>query len=1053
MTVLMEQLEAAMREPSSAPRWIIAPTRIIGQQWLDRVTMAGGFTLNVHVKTLRSIALDLAAPAIVEGGLAMLGQHTGTAIVSEAWSQATEQLSGDEHFRRLSVTPGLVNAWWRLVDELRDANLSPDDVKSRLRSHHAAKASEISALLHAYESLLETHRLIDHAGLTRLAINALESTPLENELEVFIPRSITERRSERRLLDRMGSARLVWVDDDPMTAMKNAKDPECDADLLRYIAKPASAPSPKRDGSVQFVAAMGERNEVRATLRRILNRDDVRSDDVELLYSDRDTYASVVYEVVTALNEEDDGDEGDETGGELRNFKVTFADGIPVSLTRVGQALAGWISWQQSGFRQHELLRLIRAGLLRIPSGIADETQTPVSRPKLVTHLSSVTIRQGRSQYLPALDAQIKSQQGRASAGSGDLDAAEQEARRERIERSIEELKVVRSFIDRLLACTQADLTDVDATLDGARCLLAEFVGSHTGMDGRARKSLIQAIDSMRLVVQRTSLQSEFDPLVWLGSMLGDLRVDATGPRPGAIHVANILGGGHSGRRLAILVGMDDARVAVRLAEDPMLLDDDRTLLAGSLPSAAERQRQRRDAWHQSLARLDAREVWMSCPRWDIIDQRELFPSMLMLQTYRIVCGDAETDLSHLLRAMPAIAGCGADSHDEVTLDSTEWWIRTLCEPGTPNHWPGILETHATQLASGQRAEAARNDPSVFTEWDGRVPDAGPAMDLTRTGARAVSSSTLELIARCPMDFFFKKGLYIASTDDQTMNPDRWLDPLDFGTMMHDVFRRFVQHLIDHEEHANVDLHRSLLRDMLVHELTIWQSLVPPPTEYAYRRQRREAEAMTHVLLLEEAEYHKGTPRFVEASCGTPLDDEAAPIARVEPVPLNLPGNRVLHLSGRIDRIDEVGPHEYYIWDYKTGRYWDKKFLSKDPYDAGRLLQHAVYIHLANAMLKTHDPDARVVGAGYIYPRLDGARRVFASSELLTNLPITIGHLVDIVATGAFLPGCEFGDYGISDYKAVHGDRKHTAQRYNAKLTGSSDPLLTPMRRLRGVQA
>ena len=48
---------------------LVAPSRRVGNQWLDAAARAGQPLLNVRVETLGSLALDLAAPALADAGL------------------------------------------------------------------------------------------------------------------------------------------------------------------------------------------------------------------------------------------------------------------------------------------------------------------------------------------------------------------------------------------------------------------------------------------------------------------------------------------------------------------------------------------------------------------------------------------------------------------------------------------------------------------------------------------------------------------------------------------------------------------------------------------------------------------------------------------------------------------------------------------------------------------------------------------------------------------------------------------------------------------------
>src|SRR5512134_3184816 len=69
----MNTFVAALADLCAARRFeekrLVAPSRRIGNQWLDAAVRAGRPLLNVRVETLRSLAVELAAPLLAREGL------------------------------------------------------------------------------------------------------------------------------------------------------------------------------------------------------------------------------------------------------------------------------------------------------------------------------------------------------------------------------------------------------------------------------------------------------------------------------------------------------------------------------------------------------------------------------------------------------------------------------------------------------------------------------------------------------------------------------------------------------------------------------------------------------------------------------------------------------------------------------------------------------------------------------------------------------------------------------------------------------------------------
>ena len=78
---------------------------------------------------------------------------------------------------------------------------------------------------------------------------------------------------------------------------------------------------------------------------------------MEIIHTDADVYVPLVYAISRRYfyfseNERPDG------------IPVTFADGIPASLSRPGRALSAWLHWIAEDYPQRLLVEMIGEGLL-----------------------------------------------------------------------------------------------------------------------------------------------------------------------------------------------------------------------------------------------------------------------------------------------------------------------------------------------------------------------------------------------------------------------------------------------------------------------------------------------------------------------------------------------------------------------------------------------------------------------------------------------------------------------------------------------------------------
>jgi ATP-dependent helicase/DNAse subunit B len=179
---------------------------------------------------------------------------------------------------------------------------------------------------------------------------------------------------------------------------------------------------------------------------------------------------------------------------------------------------------------------------------------------------------------------------------------------------------------------------------------------------------------------------------------------------------------------------------------------------------------------------------------------------------------------------------------------------------------------------------------------------------------------------------------------------------------------------------------------------------------------------------------------------GTAIDTEG-------PLIVSISDDREIRVCGRLDRIDRIGDpvsDQYAVCDYKSGSAW--KYETADPFNGGRVVQHALYLAMAQARLK----EAVAKGAAadrfvYFFPgQRDHGLRMEFSSAALSEWPRVVAALCDISASGSFLATNDADtDCRFCDYRTVCGDVQEVAAASKVKLENMANTVLKPMRELR----
>ncbi len=1028
MNRLAEELARSCRDSLLEEKWLIAPNLRVGHQWLEAVARGGQASINVRVKTIKSLALELASGAMAGAGLKLLDDLGGEVVLDRALAGLADE--GIEYLAPSRDAPGLAGALYRTGQDLRLGGVgldgAPDDA-----FEVRAKGRALLSVVGAFEGSMQG-RFIDYPGALALAIGRVQACgPTAPGALLLIPSDAAFRGAERDLIDAFPEVRrVVLAVDEPARPGDPPTPSETDAGLLRWLFAAAEAPPPVGDGSARIYRAIGERNEVREVLRRCLEAEHPL-DTVELLHTDAEAYVPAVYEALLAVHEGEPGD----------GLPVTFAEGISCRYARPGRALAAWAAWVREGFPQTGLERMLREGLLLVPE--AEEGEGGVFADELADGLRGLGIGRGRSRYLARIDERIE-RRDRPPTGEADPDAGPD--RRPRALRALREL--VAGLLDEAPPPGAPAVTILEAGLNllEGRCRLANK------LDREGRVVLTRRIVELKGWLGEDDRPTGLDPMAWLETLPDEARVLGSNPRPGCLHVANALEGGHSGRSRTFLLGLDEGRFPGPEGQDPLLLDAERRRLSPGLATAEGRLADRRLAFARLLARLRG-EVTLAFPCHDLLDDRERHPGPALLAAYRLIAGDREGDQGAMMAWLPRAASFAPESEARC-LDESEWWLWRLHAPRPSTEIRALVGPHYPNLDRGLAATEARLGP-LFTPFDGRVEEAGPDLDPTTEGGPRVSPSRLEILGRCPMAFFLQYGLRLSKSQAEEADPDHWLDQPAFGKLLHQILARFLRERIDAvaPPHGLVDLPRLLeIVDDLARRA---RDDSPSPSEAAFGRQVAQLARAARVFLVEEAEAFARLavrPAYLEASLGIDPGEDPSPLDSAEPIILRLPDGSTLRVGGRIDRIDRLGDGPgpvYAIVDYKSGSTYGHDLA--DPFGQGRKLQHLLYAKVAEARLREiSGEEATIAHFEYFFPgekgRGDRVRWAMADLEPGRALLTT---LVEMIRHGAFLPTDDPDDCTYCDYKAACGDSKTIAAASTLKLDDERNTPLGPFRGLR----
>ncbi len=1019
-------------------KWLVAEELRIAQQWKDRVNLRGCSTINLHSKTLPTIVVSLVANILAEEELTFAGQSTARMLIRSELGQQLE--SGKlKYFHDVQSIDGLSDLLSRSIRDLQLANLDPWSIEAG-DFESTAKAADIRLIYESYLQLLQRQQTVDYSACIRLAISGLKdgAIALPGELLILMPERPRLSLLEQQMVGVLTArARLQYSDH-----------------LDPYVVAPERIPNlvSANSDSVSYFAGLGEVNEIRGVFQRILstkNDGDHHLDDVEILHTEYQQYVPLILELLTSWLSEVDDDRL--ASHDLDRLPVTFAEGIACIYSRPGRALRGWVRWARHDFVQTKIVQLIREGLLVRP-----EAGQSIGYSRLASSLREIPIGFKADRYMPKIQQAVQAaeQSWKEYQKKGDPESGETASEKPHRDFGLPSLQTIASMVEPVIDLAPHPEDEAATILAKAKKFLLRCARADSKLDRYARGKLLDDIDSMLTGLKLGDI--DLDVFSWLEELPIESRILASGPLPGRVHVAALSRGGQTGRKHVYIVGLDDGRYPRRIPVDPIVLDSERTNVSPNLANSNELTEDTKRAIDRALYRILAAggaQVCLSYSNRSLQNDRSCFPSSAMLELFRMTEQNENAHMDDLLTQIgPPAAFVGTDPDGHLAL-TDEHLATLLGEPSHDkrNHWLHENVEHSRHQSVAAGAHASAN----FGEFDGHVPTAG--IDLDPTAAGMVSSSRLETFGTCPRRFFFRYGLGIRPPDEWTVDRERWLDPLQFGNLVHGLFEQFLGKLTEGGATPDAQTDRQPLLDALHARIEDLTADIPIPNEDAYRRTCDLLEDICEIFLEQEEAYcraHNARPWVLEASLGLGAEPKTE-LDCLEPIPLTLSDGRLIRVGGRLDRVDKLNAHgseRYAIWDYKSGSSYG--FNQQDPFKQGRKLQPYLYLGMLRHRISATGGGADAVESfGYFFPspRTEGLRLQWTRAELRGGDEV-LRQICDLISSGVFLPTTDPGDCTYCDYLPVCGDAEVVAGESVRKSVHEDNGLLEPWRKLREIE-
>jgi RecB family exonuclease len=430
-----------------------------------------------------------------------------------------------------------------------------------------------------------------------------------------------------------------------------------------------------------------------------------------------------------------------------------------------------------------------------------------------------------------------------------------------------------------------------------------------------------------------------------------------------------------------IVLGLAEGTLPSARLEDSLLPDADRAVTGGELPLLRDAEHEER---HRFLAAIAAaRRTTLCFPRGDLRRPGERVPSRWLAGVAPLAPAVAPVQLTLWDQPVPV------DEVAEIAVHAVPSFTggvrAAVFAPTEQEYRLQRLLTGAgidgDDIITSGMAMARARASARFTRYDGNLARAGIEAP---SHAPVTSATRLETWAACPFRYFAEMVLGITVPED----PERVLqiDPLDRGSLVHEVLERFISGVMAGEPRDEAHLR-------VVAATVFAEYEARGVTGRAIFWQRDRDRLLGDLLeFLERDAVHPGTPVRTELRFGTP-----------EPVRVDLGDGRAVAFRGSVDRVDEDDDGSLTVIDYKTGnvnRYVG--LAADDPTLGGRKFQLAVYAQAARHALGR--PGAPV-WAEYWFVTTKGKFRQIGygvDGDVLARVGQALGTVDALIGRGVF---------------------------------------------------
>jgi len=746
-------------------------------------------------------------------------------------------------------------------------------------------------------------------------------------------------------------------------------EPRSDLDYLRRnLFLPTAERRSGTDGSVVVMRAPGPWAEVQLAAREVKKllsqgggEGPIRAQDIALVARDLDPYQQALREVFAEYG-----------------LGLFLSRGETVARRSAARLVLDLLSLVTQDFPRSATIALWDATYTSLDGLLGDHG--PAATAAQADEISRrAGIVGGREAWPRALDRLRERTQRKLARARDPAAGAEQDdeddsdlERPEDLERVLEALPAVRVTFDALAEAllplsrpgTYARLLDALLTVLAAlglhEAILDPEIGPQAAADLRAWNSLLEALQGLAdmdrsLPVQgrdRVLQPDEFAAQV--AEVAAGLRVHTEGRGEGRVVALDVHDALQTRFDYVFVLGLTEGLFPRRSPVDPLFPDDQRRALAArglDIRPRLEAHEEEAYLFHLAVSTASKR-LYLCYPDTDAegspllrsfyVDEAErLLPALretrreLRLRDVVPPLGEAASPRELLERALLLRYEPPRDdqAREAADLPHADAALQALARFGEGEEYRqrrdlALQGARVERLRDGRLAGVTTDAPGAGPPgpFDGVLPDACRGRLAERFGPNhRFSAGQLAGYGKCPMAFFFERVLGLQELEE----PGEEVSALELGRLTHRVLADFYRARPEHDggrRHVALDADDEQALAQARELLLAAADRALSAFERAGLTSHEELWRVTRELLLRRLETWLTAETEIPAKLDLPVTPVPARfeypygLLGAETLVLDLPGAGPVTVVGRLDRLDEVGPDGFVVYDYKRGQ-------------------------------------------------------------------------------------------------------------------------------------